>query len=159
MAIYWRGLSIMLIMALVACKNPSAEKTKPITPAETRSTMEYNQNRIDTIPQKENTSSKTFKGSGGEPFWSVAINAENIHFETANSAQKAIDLPTPKPEVAGNTTTFQATSDKSTIKVAITEEKCTGMNGKAMTHSVKVSVKTGAEDFTTYKGCGSYSEE
>ncbi|PHR13234.1 MAG: hypothetical protein COA40_07010 [Aequorivita sp.] len=147
----------ILGLAFFSCKNSTKEDGEPIIPTDTKATMEYNENRLDTIPENRELT-RVFKGSGGEPFWSVTLDADKIHFESAVESLKSFSASIATPEITGKTTTFTSNPDKGTIKVMLIEEKCIGdMNGKEMTHQVKVSIKlNNGSDFQNFKGCGSY---
>jgi len=147
----------ILISVTIACKNTTNEEAEPITPTDTRATMEYNENRLDTIPQNREFQG-VFKGSGSEPFWSVKLDSTTIHFESANEELKSFKAPISSSEISGNTSVFKSSQDKALINVILNEENCTGaMNGKSMSHKVKVSIKlSDNNNIQTFEGCGSF---
>lgn len=146
-------------LSLVSCKDGNKETIEPISPAETRSTMEYNQNRLDTIP--ENTKGSDFKGGGSEPLWSVEIVDKKFHFQSSDQNYKSIAATVNTVDASGNTITLNSENDTETIKVALIEQECIdGMSGKKNSHKVEVSIKRSADtDAKTYEGCGSFIKE
>lgn len=149
-------IAAFISLAFLSCKNTNNDSSDPIAPAETRSTMEYNQNRLDSIP--ENSSSSDFKGGGGEPFWSVEIVDKKLLFQSPDENYKSITTTINTVDASGNTITFNSENDNETIKVALVEEECVdGMSGKKNSHKVEVSIKRNSEkDSKIYKGCGSF---
>ncbi len=150
---------LILIPLTFSCKNTKEPEAEPIIPTDTKATMEYNENRLDSIPANREFSG-AFKGSGSEPFWSVTLDADKILFESADADLKSFTAPLTNPEISGNSTTFTADQKDGIIKVTLLEEKCTGaMNGIEMTHKVKVSLKLkNDKDFRNFEGCGAYEE-
>lgn len=152
-------LSTFIVTALfsvfiVSCKNVTNENSEPITPAETRSTMEYNQNQLDTI--SENTVSSDFKGGGGEPFWSLEIVDKKLHFQSPEENFKSIVTTINNVDVSGNTISFVSQNERDTINVELVEEECTdGMSGKINTHKIMLSItKPNQDKSRKYEGCG-----
>ncbi|WP_026451920.1 hypothetical protein [Aequorivita capsosiphonis] len=154
-------LVAFLSISLLSCKDTNKETRKetsePITPAETRSTMEYNENRLDSIP-KNTTSGHDFKGGGDEPFWSIEISDKKIHFQSPDINYKSITAVINTIDTSGNTITFNSENEGETIKVALLEQECKDrMSGKKNSHKVEVLIKRKSEkDPRTYDGCGSF---
>ncbi|MAP80747.1 MAG: hypothetical protein CL526_06630 [Aequorivita sp.] len=150
-----------VLMISTSCKDNSKETTEPTVPAETRATIEYSENQLDTIKKENNTeSAMTFKATGNEPFWSVNFKDGKVHFKAMDAALKSFTAPIPEAEVTGNTQKFVAQSHRVIMEVYITEEACQdSMSGQNYTHKVKVSIKPkSADNFNHYHGCGSYIE-
>lgn len=150
-------IASFLSLSLLSCQDANKGPNEPITPAETRSTMEYNQNRLDTIP--ENSSNRgDFKGGGGEPFWSVEIVDKKLHFQSPHKNLKSITATVNTVDVSGNTITFNSENDSDEITVALIEQECVdGMSGRKNSHKVEISIKRNTEqDSRTYVGCGSF---
>ncbi len=42
----------IILFSFISCKNENKKDMEPVSPTETRSTMEYNENQLDTIPTK-----------------------------------------------------------------------------------------------------------
>ncbi|MGO3181706.1 MAG: hypothetical protein ACTIJ9_02630 [Aequorivita sp.] len=152
--------AVLLSLSLLSCKDATKETIEPITPAETRSTMEYNQNQLDTIPENT-TTNRDFKGGGGEPFWSLEIADKKLYFQSPDKNFKSITATVNTVDASGNTITFNSENDNETIKIALLEQECIdGMSGKKNTHKVEVSIKRNADkDAKTYEGCGSFVKE
>lgn len=152
------------LILFIGCKNETKklEKTEhnPIVPADTRATMEYNQNRIDSIPQGIQEG-EIFKGSGGEPFWSVELNDKSIHFKSPSSELKDVLIPIKNTQSNGNTTTFIAERDLKHIEISIIEEECMdGMSGKKNSHRVKVFIKHKKDSKEKeFVGCGYFQNK
>ena len=148
-------IAFLLFISLLSCKDSTKENTELLSPSETRSTMEYNQNQLDTIPSQM-TKNEVFKGSGGEPFWSIEINSDSLEFATPD---KKISAPIIEPKISVNFTSYDSNFDGGTIRVLLKKENCEdGMSGKNYSHKVEVSIKRNSDkDFDTYTGCGSYN--
>ncbi len=146
--------SVVICAFLASCKNTSEEKNNPTVPAETRSTLEYNQKQLDTIP-KDTLAARVFKGGGGEPFWSIEINAEKILF---NTPERNISAATPAADISDGRIAYSADYDSGKLKVILKKENCTdGMSGKEHSHQVEVAVReNNRSPEKTYSGCGSY---
>lgn len=151
---FGKGLFILLFISIVSCKNDVKKEDKVVVPAETRSTMEYNQNQLDTIPETTG-SGEVFRGNGGEPFWSIEITSENILFVDPVSK---IVAPIVEPVTKGDSSVYVSKFEAGTIKATILKENCMdGMSGKKYSHKVEVTIDTNKEDKSqTYSGCGSY---
>lgn len=143
----------MFFLFNISCRD-NVEVEKSIFPTKTSSANENTLNQIDTIPERA-TSNGVFKGSGGEPFWSIRIEDGNLVFETPD---EKIHATVSEIETAGNSTTVISNFDKGTIKVIMIKEKCIdGMSGMEHSHNVEIQIKTNTQrDFSGYKGCGSY---
>lgn len=152
-------IAILISLAVLSCNNGNKEHNDPIGPTDTRSTMEYNQNRLDSIP--ENRSSNNFKGGGGEPFWSVEIKDKKLHFQSPEKNFKSITTTISTVDASGGTITFNSENANEIIKVALIEQECIdGMSGKKNSHKVEISIKRNLDkNLTTYEGCGSFLEE
>ena len=144
-----------LIMA-VSCKDTKKEITEPTVPAETKATIEYNENRLDTV-SKQTEDGDTFRGGGTDPFWSVQLSKGKIHFKAPGASLKSFVAPIPEPEISGNSKKYIAQSHRVLMEVLITEEECIdAVNSKKSSHKVKVSIKPKSEkDFNVFEGCGS----
>lgn len=145
----------VVTILLFSCKeNHSA--TDPTTPAETRSTMEYNQNQFDSIP--ETTISSDFKGGGGEPFWSVEIHDKILHFQSPEDGFKSIKTKINTVNVSGETIAFQSKNGNESIKVVLLKEECIdGMSGFKNSHKVTLSISFDSQkESKIYEGCGSF---
>ncbi|MCG2419844.1 hypothetical protein K8089_12505 [Aequorivita sp. F47161] len=151
-------ISIFSLIVAASCKEPNNKTTEPITPAETRATMEYNENRLDTVAEHTQINEDfSFSGGGTDPFWTVEFKGGQIHFTAPGETLRSFVAPIPEPEISGNTTKYIATSHRVLMEVLLTKEECiTPTNSKKNTHKVKVSIKPkAAEDFNYYYGCGS----
>lgn len=144
-----------LIMA-VSCKDANKEVIEPTVPAETKATIEYNENRLDTV-SKQTDENDTFRGGGTDPFWSVQFSKGKIHFKAPGASLKSFVAPIPEPEISGNSKKYIAQSHRVLMEVLITEEECIDTkSSKKSSHKVKVSIKPKSEtDFNIFEGCGS----
>lgn len=148
------GLILVFILSVVSCNDTTRKEETVVVPAETRSTMEYNQNQLDTIP-KTLDNKEVFRGNGGEPFWSIEINSESILFVDPNSK---IVAPIVEPIIKGDSFIYISKFENGTLKATISKETCTdGMSGKRYSHKVELEIDTNKENESqTYSGCGSY---
>lgn len=149
--------AVSFSLLIFSCQENNKKSEDVITPTETRSTMEYNKNQLDSIPETEN-SSHDFKGSGGEPFWSVEISDKQVIFKSPDKNYEFISTTVNNVDTSGSTITFNSENNNEKIRVQLVQEECIdGMNGKKNTHKVEVYI-TGNEkmDPKTYKGCGSF---
>ncbi len=144
-----------LIMA-VSCKDANKEVIEPTVPAETKTTIEYNENRLDTV-SKQTDENDIFRGGGTDPFWSVQFSKGKIHFKAPGASLKSFVAPIPEPEISGNSKKYIAQSHRVLMEVLITEEECIDTkSSKKSSHKVKVSIKPKSEtDFNIFEGCGS----
>ncbi len=146
----------LVFLSGISCRNIEEKENKLNVPAETRATIEYSHHQLDTIP--ENTSDiGVFRGSGGEPFWSVRVDSNSILFETPD---KKITGTISNSDTSENATVFFSNYENGTMKVVIKKEECIdGMSGKKNSHKVEFQIKQkNGKDFTTYEGCGDYEE-
>lgn len=149
-------IAALITFSFFSCKDVNKETNDSIIPTDTRSTMEYNENQLDSIPA--NTSSNDFKGGGDEPFWSVEIVDKQLHFQSPDENYMSIINTV---DVSGSTITFDSENESESIKVALIEEECIdGMSGKKNSHKVEVSIKRSAEkDSKNFIGCGSFIKD
>ncbi len=148
--------STLFFLMAVSCKDTSKENSESIVPAETRATIEYNENQLDSIAEG-NENEISFRGEGTEPFWSIEFTNGKMHFKASDAVLKSFVAPIPEPEIVGNTIKYTASSKRVLMEVLITEEECINdMSGKKNSHKVKVSIKPiSEENFNIYEGCGS----
>lgn len=144
-------------ITLISCKDVSQE-TNVTVPADTKATIEYNQNQLDTI-SKNTTNEISFLGGGSEPSWSVEFKEGKIFFNAPNEVLRSFIAPIPEPEKDGKSSKYIAKSHRVIMEVLLTEEECVdGMSGKKKSHKVKLSIKpTSEKDFKIYEGCGVYT--
>ncbi|MEM0517284.1 hypothetical protein [Aequorivita flava] len=146
------------LMIAVSCKEPNNKQSETVVPADTRATMEYNENRLDSVPkQSESAEDFTFSGGGADPSWTVEFKDGQIYFTAPGETLRSFVAPIPQPEINGNTKKYVASSHRVLMEVLLTEEECiTPTNNKKNTHKVKLSIKPKAADnFNYYYGCGS----
>lgn len=101
-----------------------------------------------------------FKAQGNEPFWSLEISANAIQFKGIEK-ENYFNAPHVEPIQAmdANVKMYVATTEKGTIRITISQGKCTdSMSGISNNYTVTVelTIGKGAEP-TIYKGCGNYS--
>lgn len=149
-------IPLFSLIIAVSCKDTTKESEVPIIPADTRATIQYNENRLDTVA-KQNESGDSFRGGGTEPFWSVEFTNGKIHFKAPGETLKSFVAPIPEPEISGKSKKYTAKSHRVIMEVLLTKEECVdNTSGKKYSHKVKVSIKpTAQEDFNIYEGCGS----
>lgn len=150
-------IAAFLSFSIFSCKDTEQKTTETVVPADTRATIEYNENRLDSVPEN-NPISRHFKGGGGEPFWSVEIIDKKVKFQSPDDKNKSLSATVSTVDASGNTITINSENDSETIKVALLEQECiNGMNGKTFTHKVELSIQGNEEkDPRTYSGCGSF---
>lgn len=149
-------IPVISLTIAISCKDTNQEVAKPTVPAETKATIEYNQNQLDTVAKKDDDEF-SFRGGGTDPYWSVQFIKGKIHFKAPDASLKSFVAPIPEPEISGNSKKYTAESHRVLMEVVITEEACVDTkNNKTSSHKVKVSIKPKAEkDFNVYEGCGS----
>ena len=145
-----------VLLTLFSCKNYTEKEDKSIVPAETRSTLEYNQKQLDTVPAS-NEQEIVFSANGGEPFWSAEITSKTIRFETP---EQSITSDVEKAEVSGNTTSIVSNFEQGAINASIVKENCQdGMSGEEHSHKIELEIKyNDARAANTFNGCGSYND-
>ena len=146
-------LIAFLSLSILSCNNTNKKDSEPIAPAETPSTVEYNQNQLDTIPEK--TSEITFVGIGTEPFWRIEISDDKILFETP---EEKITSTISKSDISANYSTYTSNFEDGIMKIKLNKENCSdGMSENEYSHKVVFQIKrSGDKDFEKYNGCGSY---
>tara|TARA_R110002050_G_scaffold39568_2_gene96783 strand:- start:489 stop:968 length:480 start_codon:yes stop_codon:yes gene_type:complete len=147
-------ISTLFLALATACKDATKEDSESIVPAETRATIEYNENQLDTIP--ETNDEVSFRGDGTEPFWNIEFKNGRMHFKAMDADLQSFVAPIPEPEILGNAKKYTASSKRVIMEVLITEGECiNAMSGKKSTFKVKVSIKpVSQEKFNVYEGCG-----
>lgn len=149
---------IFSLIIAISCKEPNNKTAEPIAPADTRATMEYNENQFDTVAkQTKDEETFTFSGGGTDPFWNVDFIKGQIHFKAPSATLRSFVAPIPEPEVSGNSTKYIAKSHRVIMEVLITNEECVNASSNTKnSHKVKVSIKPIAEEnYNVYEGCGS----
>lgn len=101
-----------------------------------------------------------FIASGTEPFWSLEINFDKeLHFKTV----AGLDITTSVPEGAraadANVMRYRAVTEQGELIVQLAQHECINdMSGAKSDYAVTIDTKTNtAANYTTYKGCGSYT--
>lgn len=101
-----------------------------------------------------------FKAQGNEPFWSVEISASDIRFKGIEK-DNYFNAPHVEPVQAmdANVKMYVATTEKGSIRITITQEKCVdSMSGINYNYTVTVELTIEkVSEPTIYKGCGNYS--
>lgn len=157
---YMKPTLILLIafisLSIISCKNTTEKGTEPMVPAETRSTIEYNQNQLDTIPE-DKTNRNSFVGIGTEPFWRIEIKDDTILFE---SPEEKITSTISKSDISTNSSRYTSNFEDGIMKIKLNKENCSdGMSDIEHSHKVELQIKRpGDKDFEKYSGCGSYKE-
>lgn len=94
-----------------------------------------------------------FRALGQEPGWTLEIKKKGELTYLGRYGQDTLSIPAPEPQKQNGKTLYEVTSDTTpTLKVEITEERCTGaMSG--FQHPYEVAITVGEE---SYQGCGRY---
>ncbi|MBC9031478.1 META domain-containing protein [Sphingomonas sp. JC676] len=90
------------------------------------------------------SAAQPYHGLGTEPFWSVTLDGQTIHYEPANGP--AVSVPSPRPIVGFNGERYETRR----LTVDITHVKCSdGMSDRIYHDTVVLTV-----DGKTLRGCG-----
>lgn len=142
------------MLLLLSCNETVEKDKKAVVPAETRSTIEYNQKQLDTVVGNT-ADAYDFKASGNEPFWGIEVKGDSLVFSSPSERIHSV-MDT---SFSRSSDTFTGKYDGGTIKVDISEENCTdSMSGREFSHKVKVALtRSKSNEPEIYNGCGSYN--
>jgi uncharacterized membrane protein len=128
----------MLLMVIVLALAAACGKKDKSSQTETASTVAR-----DTV-----AAVASYRAFGNEPFWSVTINADGLHFVSPEDTI-GMHFPYLEPIASGDTLRWSSTSSGGSIDVLIWPGSCSdGMSDNTWTHSSNVRLND-----MTFIGC------
>ena len=112
-----------------------------------------------TSEVKKATTAIGFKATGNEPFWYFEIDFVNkkMKYKPMEGDSIVAPLPTAVKPQDSNAVSYNAETEKGTLKAMIIKEECVDdMSGKESAYKVRLDVKIGDGALQTYTGCGEY---
>ncbi|HKL03237.1 MAG TPA: META domain-containing protein, partial [Cryomorphaceae bacterium] len=97
-----------------------------------------------------------FYAIGNEPSWNLDFDVdEYMHFQAPGKIE--MHHPATVGEEKGNTMRYTSKTEMGKMEVVLKMEKCMdSMSGETFDYSVEVTVTTGVDESSTYKGCGTF---
>lgn len=140
-------LLLYCFFGLLALQASTCKKSTTETETPTTDTLSAPEAKIEA-----RSADKTFICQGNEPFWNVAITAENIVYH--RMGEEKVSFPYVEPQREGDSWIFQTEkSGANAIKVTVLPGECMdSMSGEKFNYSATVEING-----ETLKGCASES--